>query len=198
MSPTVQTIELKSGVKVPWLAWGNGSGDARKVPIEAGLAALKAGIRHIDTAQAYKNEEATGEVLTKSASRKIRSLLPLSVLSGGILVEGGKTVPLDQVRPAIQESIKKLGFIPDLFLIHTPFTVDLTDLKKTWQILEEMKAAGELKEIDYKPAVNQLEYHPYLLAHLEPVLAIQEKHGIITESFRTFDSSNSSSHWWTT
>jgi len=115
-------------------------------------------------------------------------------------VEGGKTVSLDQVRPAIQESIKKLGFIPDLFLIHTPFSVDLTDLKKTWQILEEMKAAGELKEIGvsnfrpqdlelilngarFKPAVNQLEYHPYLLAHLEPVLAIQEKHGIITESF---------------
>lgn len=80
---------------------------------------------------------------------------------------------MDEVKPAIYESIKKLGFIPDLFLIHNPHVVHPSDLKKTWQILEEMKAAGELKEIGvsnfrpqdlklildgakYKPAVNQV------------------------------------------
>lgn len=31
----------------------------------------------------------------------------------------------------------------------------------------------------------QIEYHPYTLAHLEPVLAFQEKHGIVTESYGT-------------
>lgn len=71
----------------------------------------------------------------------------------------------------MQESIKKLGFVPDLFLIHSPYVV--TDLKKSWQVLEEMKSAGELKEIGvsnfrsqdlevildgakFKPAVNQV------------------------------------------
>lgn len=83
------------------------------------------------------------------------------------------TIALDEIKPAINNSIKKLGFIPDLFLIHGPDVVDPSDLKKTWQILEEMKAAGELKEIgvsnfrpqdlelildgaNYKPAVNQV------------------------------------------
>lgn len=56
MSPTVHTFDLASGVKIPWLGWGNGSGDASKVPVEGGVTALKAGISHIDTAQIYLNE----------------------------------------------------------------------------------------------------------------------------------------------
>ncbi|KAE9394571.1 Aldo/keto reductase [Gymnopus androsaceus JB14] len=195
MSPTVHTFDLASGVKIPWLAWGNGSGEARKVPVEAGLVALKTGIRHIDTAQGYRNEGATGEAITKSGLSK-DDVFVTSKLSE----KGDSAVPLDEVRGAIQESIKKLGFIPDLFLIHNPHVVAHHDLKKAWQILEEMKAAGELKEIGvsnfrpqdlelildgakYKPVVNQIEYHPYTLAHLEPVLAIQAKHGILTESY---------------
>ena len=31
----------------------------------------------------------------------------------------------------------------------------------------------------------QIEYHPYVLAHLQPVLDIHEKHGIVTQSFGT-------------
>jgi hypothetical protein len=31
--------------------------------------------------------------------------------------------------------------------------------------------------------LGQLEYHPYVLAHLEPVLELQAKHGILTESY---------------
>ncbi|KAF5391183.1 hypothetical protein D9757_003126 [Collybiopsis confluens] len=107
---------------------------------------------------------------------------------------------INDVRAAVQESIKKLGFIPDLFLIHNPFIVAPEDLKQTWQILEEMKSSGEIKEIGvsnfrpqdletildgakYKPVVNQIEFHPYLLTHLEPVLNIHAKHGIVTESY---------------
>jgi diketogulonate reductase-like aldo/keto reductase len=70
MSPTVQTFDLGSGVKIPWLAWGNGTGSASQIPVEAGLAALKAGIRHIDTAQIYRNEGAAGEALVQSGISK--------------------------------------------------------------------------------------------------------------------------------
>ncbi|GAA5924362.1 hypothetical protein JCM3775_005669, partial [Rhodotorula graminis] len=34
-----------------------------------------------------------------------------------------------------------------------------------------------------KPAVNQLEYHPYVLEHLQPVLDIMAKHDIVVESY---------------
>ena len=30
---------------------------------------------------------------------------------------------------------------------------------------------------------QKLEYHPYVLAHLQPVLDIQAKHGILTEAY---------------
>lgn len=70
----------------------------------------------------------------------------------------------------------------------------------TWKILEEFKDAGKLKSIGvsnfrpqdlekllavckHKPTVNQLEFHPLVLRHLEPVLAIHEKHGIVVESY---------------
>ncbi|GAW00692.1 conjugated polyketone reductase C1 [Lentinula edodes] len=201
MSRTVQNFDLASGVKIPWLGWGNGSGQARNVPVQAGLIALKAGIRHVDTAQNYLNEGAVGETVANSGLSK-DEIFVTSKLSGRKSDPSvdGYTVPVNEVRSAVQESIKKLGFIPDLFLIHSPHVAARADLKKTWQVLEEMKDAGELKEIGvsnfrpqdlevvldgakYQPAVNQIEYHPYTLAHLEPVLAIQAKHGILTESF---------------
>jgi diketogulonate reductase-like aldo/keto reductase len=63
------------------------------------------------------------------------------------------------------------------------------------QDLEEV-----LKGAKHKPVVNQvsravfsaetfghentqIEYHPYVLTHLEPVLKIHEKHGIVTEAY---------------
>ncbi|KAJ3785152.1 hypothetical protein GGU10DRAFT_355646, partial [Lentinula aff. detonsa] len=57
------------------------------------------------------------------------------------------TVPVDEVRSAIEES--KLGFNPDpdLFLIHSSDVVARSDLKKSWQILEQMKDTGEPTEI---------------------------------------------------
>lgn len=76
-------------------------------------------------------------------------------------------------------------------------------LVEFWKILEDMKDKGELtaslgvsnfrpqdydelfsnKEIKYKPVVNQLEYHPYVLTSLDPVLEIQREHGIVTEAY---------------
>lgn len=53
MASTRHTFDLASGVKIPWLGWGNGTGNAGKMPVEGGVTALKAGIRHIDTAQNY-------------------------------------------------------------------------------------------------------------------------------------------------
>lgn len=70
MSRTVKTFDLASGVKIPWLGWGNGSGQARNVPVQAGLIALQAGIRHIDTAQNYLNEGAVGETVANSGLLK--------------------------------------------------------------------------------------------------------------------------------
>jgi diketogulonate reductase-like aldo/keto reductase len=67
---SIPSFELRDGTSIPWLGWGNGTGDAGKTPVESGSAALEAGIRHIDTAQVYKNEGATGEVVEKSGLKR--------------------------------------------------------------------------------------------------------------------------------
>lgn len=44
---TVPTIKLLDGNHIPQLAWGNGTGNSRSTPVEAGISAVKAGIREL-------------------------------------------------------------------------------------------------------------------------------------------------------
>ncbi|KIY73004.1 Aldo/keto reductase [Cylindrobasidium torrendii FP15055 ss-10] len=209
MTFNIQTFKLNSGSQIPWLAWGNGSGDARKTALESGKIALEAGIRHIDTAQAYRNEENTGIVVKNSGIDKAdiyvtsKCMIPSLMSNEALMVYpivSGSSESLNDARASIDESIKKLGFIPDLFLIHQPQVVKPEDLKTLWTILEDLKAKGELKDIGvsnfrpqdleailagarFPPVVNQIEYHPFVLTHLAPVLEICKKHDIIIESY---------------
>jgi diketogulonate reductase-like aldo/keto reductase len=90
-------------------------------------------------------------------------------------------------------------------LIHSPQTPgkgigDPTDLTACWKILEEMKDERILNSIGvsnfqpcdlealltscrHKPVVNQIEFHPYLMAHLEPLLQLQKQHGIAVAAY---------------
>ncbi|TFK33792.1 conjugated polyketone reductase C1 [Crucibulum laeve] len=190
------SIDLLDGTSIPWLGWGNGSGDASKTAIESGTRALHAGIHHIDTAQLYKNEAETGEAI-KKVGLKREDVYVTSKISTD---DDGNPVPLDSVRSSVEGSLQRLGFVPDLYLIHNPFVAASGELKGLWSALEQLKSEGKLKSIGvsnfrpqdleaildgakYKPVVNQLEYHPYVLSHLEPVLSLQAKHGIVTEAF---------------
>jgi diketogulonate reductase-like aldo/keto reductase len=185
---SVEHYTLSDGGTVPWLAWGAGN--------SFGAQVLKAGIRHIDTAQGYGTEGATGKVVKESGLDK-STVYVTSKLSQ----VNGKAVPVSQVRPLVEESLKKLGFVPDLFLIHNPFVAESTEeLKKIWGVLEDLKDEGKLKSLGvsnfrpqdleaiasiakHSPVVNQFEFHPYVLTHLQPVLAIQAKSGITTAAY---------------
>ena len=89
--------------------------------------------------------------------------------------QGWIPVPLEDVHASIQGSLDKLGFVPDLYLIHNPFVAPKGEgnLKKLWKIFEELKDEGKLKSIGvsnfrpqdfeaildgakYKPVVNQV------------------------------------------
>jgi diketogulonate reductase-like aldo/keto reductase len=70
MSSTIASVNLLDGTTIPWLAWGCGSGQARKDALNSGKNALNAGINHIDTAQIYDTEEATGQVVAASPISK--------------------------------------------------------------------------------------------------------------------------------
>ncbi|PPR02557.1 hypothetical protein CVT26_012025 [Gymnopilus dilepis] len=199
---TIQSIpsfKLLDGTTIPWIAWGNGTGLTNKDAAEYGHLALESGIRHIDTAQLYKTEKQTGEAISRSSLKREDVYVTSKLSCRG---NGEEPVPVEDVPKAVQESIDRLGFVPDLFLIHNPFVAKPGELKAMWKALEDLKDQGKLKSIGvsnfrpqdleeildgakYKPVINQLEYHPYLLAHLQPVLDLQAKHGILTASYGT-------------
>ncbi|KAK4054128.1 hypothetical protein OIV83_001153 [Microbotryomycetes sp. JL201] len=191
---------LADGKQIPWLAWGNGTGNARQTAIESGDAALKAGLRHIDTAQGYNNETETGECIAKSGVPRedIWVTTKLSQKDGS---PNNPPIPLSALRASVNASIHKLGFQPSLILVHNPFVPEAGKLVEFWQVLEDMKDKGELTASlgvsNFRPqdleellkvarhpiTVNQLEYHPYVLEHLDPVLKIMEKHNIRVEAY---------------
>ncbi|KIY66709.1 Aldo/keto reductase [Cylindrobasidium torrendii FP15055 ss-10] len=194
----IHTFKLNSGAQIPWLAWGNGTGDPTdsEVAIDMGRTALEKGIRHIDTAQKYENENETN-VAIRQAHLKKQDLWVTSKFSGA---GEGRVMKLHDVRDAVMGSLVRLGFTPDVYLIHNPYVVAREDLKGLWTLFETLQSEGVLKDIgvsnfrpqDFelildgakvKPAVHQVEYHPFLLAHLQPVLDICEKNGIVTEAY---------------
>lgn len=106
------------------------------------------------------------------------------------------------IREAVQDSLAKLDTRPDLLLIHNPFVAEEGKLAEFWRILEDMVFDGTLHGVSLgfsnfrpqdvaavmevariNPVVNQLEFHPYVLAQLEPLLEQQKKHGITTEAY---------------
>lgn len=92
-----------------------------------------------------------------------------------------------------------------LYLVHNPYVMGdgsgkPDQLVAGWKVLEDLKDEGLLMSIgvsnfrpqdiqaildkcEYRPTVNQLEFHPQLLAHLAPLIEIQRKNGIITEAY---------------
>jgi len=193
MTSEIDRIQLNDGTSIPWLAWGNGTGNAKKEAVSAGKAVLLSGINHIDTAQIYEREETVPEAIKQSGIDRSKVYVTSKQFDA--------CNTDDEVRKQIDESIAKLGGPPDLFLIHNPFMNDHQDrMTSVWAIFEEYKDAGKLKSIGvsnfrvvdfeklfkvakHKPVVNQLEFHPFVLKHLEPVLKFHEEHGIVVESY---------------
>ncbi|GAA6034564.1 hypothetical protein JCM8097_005399 [Rhodosporidiobolus ruineniae] len=199
------TFKLSDGTTIPTLGWGNGTGDAKPKAVEIGTHALKVGIRHIDTAQGYHNEKEAGIAIDNAAKEfgvkpeEVYLTTKLSTTDGDPSKEG---IKLEDLKASVQESLDRLGRQPNLLLIHNPFVPPKGKLVEFWKILEELKDEGKLTtslgvsnfrpqdfeelfsaDLKYKPVVNQIEYHPYVLSHLDPVLAIHEKHGIVTEAY---------------
>lgn len=170
---------------------GNGSGNAKKTAVASTKSALENGITHLDTAQIYNTEEATMEAIKELGIRREDVYI-----TSKIATPHGSD---KEIRAGIEETLNRMGTVPDLYLIHNPMIGNEDRMVPTWKVMEAMKDEGKLKSIGvsnfrpqdfekllkvckYKPVINQLEFHPMVLKHIEPVLAIHKEHGIVTES----------------
>ncbi|MFJ8887757.1 aldo/keto reductase [Streptomyces sp. NPDC102402] len=187
--PSVPALKLNNGVEIPQLGFGTFQippEDTR----ETTLAALKAGYRHIDTAQMYGNEKEVGQAVRDSGLDRA-DVFVTSKLDNGAHA-------YDDALQAFEGTMEKVGLdYLDLFLIHWPLP-DRGDFVETWKALEEIYRSGRVKAIGVSnfqphhlrrlldgsvvvPAVNQIEVHPYLTQ--DAVRSFGAEHGIATEAW---------------
>ena len=162
----MEYFTLSNGVKMPVL--GYGVYQVTKEECErCVLDALKAGYRSIDTAQAYYNEEETGNAIEKSGVPREDIFLTTKVWVTNYGYE--------QAKASVYESMRKLKTdYLDLCLLHQPFG----DYYGAWRALEELYEESKIRAIGIsnfypdrmidiasfakiRPMVNQVETHPY-------------------------------------
>ena len=134
---SVPVVQLNDRTYIPSLGFGSGTALWQRDAAEQVTNAIKAGFRHIDTAQMYANEDSVGQGIAASGVPRNE----LYICTKLDKVPHGMTV-----RDTLVESLRKLRVdYVDLFLVHMPNDHD--DLHKTWRDMEELKKEGLAKSI---------------------------------------------------
>lgn len=165
----VPVVKLNNGVLMPRFGLGTFLQDSDEVCKQSCLTALRAGYRHIDTAHAYDDERGVGQAVKESGVP--RSEVWITSKLWPTEYGEGKTAE------AIDKMLKRLDtdYI-DLLYVHQP----VGDFVGAWRDMERAVEAGKvralgisnfdandsvfnyiMKEARIKPAVLQMECHPY-------------------------------------
>jgi len=161
-------VQLNNGINMPLLGLGVYDMHAEEA-VEAVRYALQTGYRLIDTAAMYGNEKQIGEGIRQSGIPRDEIFVTTKV--------NNTDQGYDQTLRAFDESMKALAIDSiDLYLIHWPIK---NKRASTWKAIEKLYADGRvraigtgnyllpfLEEMDayatLVPAVNQIEFSPYL------------------------------------
>src|SRR5919112_4132263 len=184
--------KLNNGIEILRLGLGVYQSPPGQITLRAVRYALKIGYRHIDPAELYGNESDVGRAVQESGIRRDDIFITTKVWNSH---QG-----YDSTLYACEGSLRRLGLsYVDLYLIHWPVQ-GLGD--ETWKamikLLHEGKAHAigvnnysirELNELldksDVVPAVNQVEFHPFL--YQEELLQFCKNNKIQLEASQVFD-----------
>lgn len=162
-------VVLNNGVEMPVFGLGTYLSGNSKETQDIVSYALEIGYRHIDTARYYGNERDIGRAIEKSRIPRDEVFITTKLWNS----DHG----YDRALAAFGESREDLGLdYVDLYLIHWP----VQELRReSWEALEVLYGEGKCRAIgvsnymaphltellatcSVKPAVNQVEFSPYL------------------------------------
>lgn len=175
----MQTIKLNSGYKFPILGLGTWQSKPGEVGVAVKHALTKAGYRHIDGAHIYLNEPEIGKVYAEVFKTiKREEIFITSKL-------WNTSHAKDDVEKACRKTLEDLHLdYLDLYLMHwglaqnALFFAKPISIRETWEAMENLVEKGLVKSIGVanftammihdlltyakiKPAMNQVELHPY-------------------------------------
>ena len=185
----IPTVTLSNGVEMPVLGFG-----VFQIPPEQTeqvvTDALAAGYRSLDTAAAYRNEEAVGRAIAASGIPRDE----LFVTTKLWIQDAGE----ENAKRAFELSLQRLGLdYLDLYLIHQPFG----DYYGSWRAMQQLHRDGLVRAIgvsnfypdrlvdlidhnEIAPAVNQVECHPFFQRTADQEL--MRERGVQIESWGPF------------
>jgi diketogulonate reductase-like aldo/keto reductase len=181
---TGRTRRLADGHEIPLLGLGVWQVSDGRECEDAVRWALEAGYRHIDTAQAYRNERSVGRALRDSGVPREEVFVTTKFFPG-------RSDPAAEA----QRSLERLGVdYVDLYIIHWPQGGPTW----AWEGMQEAQRSGYarsigvsnfgvsdieavLKVADAPPVVNQVQFSPF--EYRRALQEACEQHGIALEAY---------------
>ena len=163
MNHQTDMYRLANGVGIPCIGFGTWQTPDGEVAVNSVRCAIEAGYRHIDTAQAYRNEGGVGQAIRESGVPREELFITTKLWNANH--------SYDLVMSSFEESMEKLGLeYLDLFLIHWPNPAAFRDHwaeanAESWKAMEELYKAGKIRSI----GVSNFRPH-----HLEELLKTAE------------------------
>ena len=182
------TVKLNNNVRIPILGLGVYQTPPGRVTQNAVKFALSDGYRHVDTARIYGNEADVGEAVRKSGVPREQLFVTTKLWNAD---QG-----YDSTLRACEASLKRLGFdYLDLYLIHFPVP---ETRRESWKAMKTLLGKGKCRAIgvsnftiphledllgehELVPAVNQVEFHPFL--YQKELLEHCQRKGIQVEAY---------------
>lgn len=192
----VPLIKLNDGNSIPVVAFGTGTVLYNKDCKDQVISAISVGFNSLDGAQVYENTKYIGQAIKQAADGK-------KIYLTNKWGKSGDSDDVNEPRRVLEGMLQELGVKQlDLYLIHFPVVSKKNSLIDQWKVMEQIKKDGLAKSIgvsnfreedlqaiqdkwEIPPAVNQLEYHPYV-AH-EPLMkrlrSLMDKHQIKVQAY---------------
>ncbi|MBR6402215.1 MAG: aldo/keto reductase [Eubacterium sp.] len=175
MNSQNDTYRLSNGVGIPCIGFGMWQTPDGEVGVEAVKSAIKAGYVHIDTAQAYGNEECVKRAIEESGVPRENLFITTKLWN--------TSHGYDLTMNAFEDSLYNLGLsYVDLYLIHWPNPLPFREYWEeanacSWKAMEDLYEAGKIRAIGIsnfrqhhieallktariKPMVNQIRLCP--------------------------------------